>query len=94
VIESGGRARAALVASLVVALAIAACGEDQPTCFAAEYAACSCSVAASGYQQCLASEDGYGPCVCNGRTPGVDAGAGTGAPRDGGDGAAEVGASE
>jgi len=88
------RAGAVLVAAVLAALAIAACRDDQPTCFAAEYAACSCSATARGYQPCLASEDGYGPCVCNGRTPGLDAGAGTGGHQDGGDGAAEVGASE
>jgi hypothetical protein len=79
--------------ALLVALSAGACGEDQPTCFAGEYAACNCAGGARGYQVCLASQDAYAACVCDGTTPGLDAGTGTGgglhkdaaADADGGD---------
>jgi hypothetical protein len=69
------RAAAAVAALAVAAAAVtgAGCHEDYPTCYAGEYRACECGGGATGYAQCLASEDGYAPCVCDGRTPASDA---------------------
>ncbi len=81
-----------LLVSFVVATTSAACHEDQPACFVGEFAGCSCRPGVTGYQVCLPSEEGYGTCVCDGKTPGIDAGragtvgapdAGPGSPRDG-----------
>jgi hypothetical protein len=69
------RKRAAFVLSAVLlVVAVTACRDDAPTCYAGEYAACNCAGGARGYQICLASEDGYAACVCDGTTPGLDAG--------------------
>jgi hypothetical protein len=68
------RALAACILGLVPLCAVAACGEDQPFCFAGDYRACSCSADTRGYQRCMPSQDGYDVCVCDGKTPGLDAG--------------------
>jgi hypothetical protein len=71
------------LASLVLVLAVcalgfAACEPDRPGCYSGEYRACVCDAGATGYQQCLATQDGYAACVCNGITPVADAGAESG----------------
>ena len=80
----------ALTASVIVA-----CSASFAPCYRGEYRGCSCelapgaSVAARGYQACAATEDGFGACVCDGTTPGLDGGADAGASdaSDAGDGA-------
>jgi hypothetical protein len=63
-----------LIACAIAVLTVAACGEEQPACFVGEYRSCACATGAAGYQRCVSS-DGYGACVCDGTTPGVDASA-------------------
>jgi hypothetical protein len=62
-----------VVALLCVAVAVA-CGKTFPLCKAGEFRACNCTDGSAGYQQCRDSEDDYKPCICNGGTPGLDAG--------------------
>lgn len=68
----------ALAWALTVAAALPACRTDYPVCHADDYAICTCAdgSASYGYQRCLADESGYGACVCDGTTPGLDAGCG------------------
>lgn len=72
-LRMGKRASLVLGPLLALVVGVAACRNDAPECYAAEYAACFCAENQRGYQQCLPSEDGYGACVCNGQTPGLDA---------------------
>jgi hypothetical protein len=82
------RLSSSVIATWVV-LACAACGEDQPACFAGDHRACACASGAAGYQACSASGDGYERCVCDGRTPGLD-GSVEAAASDGGAGDAAL----
>lgn len=61
----------ALIVGLVVATA---CADERPTCYAGEYIGCSCSEQAQGYARCNDLGTAYGACVCDGMTPGLDAG--------------------
>jgi hypothetical protein len=72
------------VLALVVPLA---CREDRPMCYAGDFAACSCGAGKLGYQSCVAADEKYGPCVCDGTTPGLD-----GSFEDVGDAGAPTGA--
>jgi hypothetical protein len=65
---------------LGVIAVVAACAADHPTCYAGEYRSCSCANGATGYQQCLPTQDGYGACPCDGKTPIADGGIDTGIP--------------
>ena len=69
--------RAILGAVTIVGAIVLACGEDRPLCYRGDFIGCNCADGAYGYSACVADESGYGACVCNGTTPGVDAG-----PRD------------
>jgi hypothetical protein len=75
----------------VALLIVAACADDQPACFAGDFRGCTCpgtganASPAPGYQACLGA-DGYGACVCDGTTPGLDASA---FPADAGDAGAD-----
>lgn len=60
---------------MVVVAVVAACHDDEPPCHAGDHVACTCSSGATGYAACLPSQDGFGPCPCDGVTPGPDAGA-------------------
>lgn len=59
---------------LAIALVIA-CHDDEPTCYVGDLVACTCSDGATGYAACLPSQDGFGACPCDGKTPTFDAGA-------------------
>jgi hypothetical protein len=61
------------VGVVVVVLAVvgAACGKDQPACFAGDYHACDCSDGASGWAVCVPDQNGYSGCSCDGTTPGL-----------------------
>lgn len=50
----------------------AACREDGPVCYEGDFSACSCAGAALGYRACVAADQSYGPCICDGTTPGLD----------------------
>jgi hypothetical protein len=65
-----------IILAFLVALggAVVACAKDQPSCFPDEYQGCYCADGGLGYQACAASQDGYAACVCDGTTPGLDAG--------------------
>ncbi len=57
---------------LGVALALAtACDEERVTCYAGDYADCTCADGRRGYRACV-SDSTYGACVCDGTTPGLD----------------------
>lgn len=61
------------IASLIIAMA--ACGEDFKDCYAGDLIACTCNGGATGYATCGASGDyKSSACVCDGTTPGIDAG--------------------
>jgi hypothetical protein len=63
----------ALSVPLLVALVLpAACRDERPACYEGDFAACSCPDGKAGYQACLPAEEGYGACVCDGTTPGLD----------------------
>ena len=63
----------ALSALLLAVLTLpAACREDVPACYEGDHTACTCAENRLGYQSCLAGEAKYGPCVCDGKTPGLD----------------------
>jgi len=72
------------VLGLAVLVLPAACREDGPTCYAGDFAGCTCSGGALGYQACIASEERYGPCVCDGTTPGLDGSFEAAAPAEAG----------
>jgi len=84
----------ALTTSATLSLVVA-CSASFAPCYRGEYRGCTCelapgaSVAAHGYQACTATEDGFGACVCDGTTPGLDGGTDAGGTDagDGGDGA-------
>lgn len=77
------RARTGGAAAVVLAVVLLACTTDRPTCYAGEYVGCTCDGGAHGYAVCRPEIDGYGICVCDGTTPGIDAGPpDTGAPAD------------
>jgi hypothetical protein len=63
-------ARLFVVLALVGASTWSGCGRDAPQCFAGDYRGCTCG-AANGYQACDVAQDAYGPCVCDGTTPGA-----------------------
>jgi hypothetical protein len=71
---------AALVFVLAPLVLTTACVEDRPTCYDGDYRACACDdggdVGPTGLEMCLPTHDGYGACVCNGPTPGLDSGGG------------------
>ena len=70
--------RAVSLASLAFVVAGAwACGEAFPVCYEGDRRACSCAEGASGFQTCAPELEAYGPCVCDGTTPGVDGSAPT-----------------
>lgn len=57
-------------------LAIAACQEDFQDCYGQDLVACSCSNGDPGYAKCGPGGTYAGSaCVCDGTTPGIDAGA-------------------
>lgn len=68
----------ALGALTIVVAVVVACGEDRPPCYRGDFVGCNCANGAYGYSACTDTEDGYGACVCDGTTPGLDAGP----PRD------------
>ncbi len=57
---------------LVTLVLPAACREEGPVCYAGDFIACSCAGGGLGYQACVAADERYGPCVCDGTTPGLD----------------------
>lgn len=61
-----------------VTLAIVACAEDPPACYEGDYVGCACEPNTSGftrgYAVCRPELGGYGTCICDGKTPGLDAG--------------------
>lgn len=70
--------RATLGAAIAAAaVLVAACAGDEPPCRAGDYVGCTCNDGAHGYAACRPDIEGYGSCVCDGTTPGLDAG-----PRD------------
>lgn len=58
--------------AFVVLVSPAACRADVRSCYAGDYASCSCSEDNVGYRACVVAEGKYGPCVCDGTTPGLD----------------------
>ena len=64
----------ATIAALALG-ALLACASDRPTCYAGDAVGCTCAGNLHGYQVCNAGGDGYGACVCDGTTPGLDASA-------------------
>jgi len=66
--------------AIVLAFAFAACHDDPPPCYVGDYRACACANGATGYAACLPTQDGFGPCPCDGKTPTFDAGAEDGGP--------------
>jgi hypothetical protein len=66
--------RGAAAVVLVVLVVLVACTTERPTCYAGEYVGCACDGGAHGYAICRPEIDGYGPCVCDGAAPGLDAG--------------------
>jgi hypothetical protein len=64
-----------LVACAALGIAVlVACSPAYPTCYRGEYQGCTCPNAEHGYQACNVTEDGFQQCICDGTTPGVDAG--------------------
>lgn len=59
----------AVVASLVVALVVAACAMDGRPCAPDDYRFCECPAGGQGYAQCAEDGSGYGPCDCSGTIP-------------------------
>lgn len=75
--------RAGIGATAIALLIVTgACGEDRPPCYRGDYVGCSCGNGRSGYQACRDAEDGYAACVCDGRTPGIDASVGDASAAD------------
>ena len=69
------RALLVLIAVASVVLVSAACGEDFKDCYGDDLISCTCEGGALGYAKCGPSGDyKSSPCVCDGSTPGVDAG--------------------
>ncbi len=64
---------------LLVGVVVLSCTTSYPPCYRGEFRGCRCSNAATGYQACDVTEEGFLACVCDGTTPGVDGG------RDAGD---------
>lgn len=65
---------AALAGSGTFAL-IASCGEDYKDCYGSDYLGCSCPDGGWGYAKCSPLGDFVTAiCVCDGTTPGLDAG--------------------
>lgn len=55
--------------------AIAACGEDYKDCYDQDLITCNCANGAVGYAKCSPAGDfKSSPCICDGATPGIDAG--------------------
>ena len=73
-------ARVAFV--ITAAIALGACHEDYPPCYRGDYSICTCGGTTYGYQACKADQSGYEACLCNGATPGIDAGCEGGACAD------------
>jgi hypothetical protein len=64
----------AFVAAVIAAIAFA-CDEDFKDCYGTDYQGCRCEDGGFGYQKCSPLGDYQGvSCVCDGTTPGVDAG--------------------
>lgn len=65
----------------VVALVAFACTQDdEPACYPGDQLACDCpgeTGKASGFRACDAARRIFGACLCDGTTPGVDAGGAT-----------------
>ncbi|MCW5815152.1 MAG: hypothetical protein KIT84_29265 [Labilithrix sp.] len=66
------------MAPAVVVAAAAACDEDYKACYEGDYVACTCGGDTLGYARCNANER-FDACVCDGTTPGLDAGRESGA---------------
>ncbi len=83
---------------LVVAVAIGitvttlgGCDEDYEECYPGDYQSCDCAGGAFGYAACSPAGDfRSATCVCDGTTPGVDAGDGRSPERSANDGGACV----
>jgi hypothetical protein len=63
-----------VLAMTALVTAAVACTTSHPPCYRGEYQGCFCANAASGYQACNVTEDGFQACVCDGTTPGLDGG--------------------
>ena len=68
------RVRSTLAIGVCLLLHVASCTDDAPPCYVGDHLICTCGGPLYGYQACLADESGWGPCVCDGSTPGLDAG--------------------
>ncbi|MFO0742557.1 MAG: hypothetical protein U0270_42180 [Labilithrix sp.] len=66
--------RLLLVLPASVIVAIAACGEDFEDCYGEDLIACTCAGGVPGYATCANGSYRGSPCVCDGTTPGIDAG--------------------
>jgi len=58
--------------SVVVVLVALACDEEFAPCYPGDFVGCACASGARGYAAC--TNETYGACVCDGVTPGLDAG--------------------
>lgn len=67
------RVLAVVIPLVVVLAAVVACDEDFKDCYEGDRVACSCGGDTFGYARCNASAK-YEACVCDGTTPGLDAG--------------------
>jgi hypothetical protein len=48
------------------------CDEEYKTCYPGDYLGCTCPNGQPGFAAC--ANEAYGQCVCDGTTPGLDAG--------------------
>lgn len=59
--------------ALAAGSVVGACAEvDRPRCYAGDFIGCTCGGDTRGYAACTEAS-AYGACVCDGRTPGLDA---------------------
>jgi hypothetical protein len=77
---------AGVLASLALVAAALACVKSSKPCYLGDYNGCLCADGGYGYQACAPSEDGFGTCICDGTTPGLDAGVDAAPPREAGSG--------